>query len=89
MLKKTVVFLLLIITSSLSSQEWTQDNEQTKVLFIIKNFGISVDGGFSKVTIKTNFNYKDLSNSYINAVVMVNSIYTGIGARDKHLLEED
>jgi len=89
MLKKTVVFLLLIITSSLSSQEWTQDNEQTKVLFIIKNFGISVDGGFNKATIKTNFNFKDLSNSYINAVVMVNSIYTGIGARDKHLLEAE
>ena len=89
MLKKTVVFLLLIITSSLSSQEWTQDNEQTKVLFIIKNFGISVDGVFNKATIKTNFNYKDLSNSYINAVVMVNSISTGIDGRDKHLLEED
>lgn len=89
MLKKTVVFLLLIFTSALFSQEWTQDNEQTTVLFTIKNFGISVDGVFNKATIKTNFNYKDLSNSYINAVVMVNSISTGIDGRDKHLLEED
>lgn len=89
MLKKTVVFLLLIFTSTLSSQEWTQNSEQTTVLFTIKNFGISVDGVFNNATIKTNFNYKDLSNSYINAIVMVNSISTGIDGRDKHLLEED
>lgn len=89
MLKKIFVILLLIVTGALSSQEWIQDNEQTKILFTIKNFGISVSGSFSNVTIKTNFNYKDLSNSYINAVILVNSISTGIDARDKHLLEED
>ena len=72
-----------------SSQEWIQDNNKTSVLFQIKNFGITVDGGFKTIDIKTNLDTKDLSNSYINATIIVNSIFTGIETRDKHLLEPD
>ena len=72
-----------------SSQEWIQDNNKTSVLFQIRNFGITVDGGFKTSDIKTNIDTKDLSNSYINATITVNSIFTGIEARDKHLLETD
>ena len=72
-----------------SSQEWIQDNNKTSVLFKIKNFGLTVDGGFKTSVIKTNLDTKDLSNSYINATIIVNSIFTGIEARDKHLLETD
>ena len=72
-----------------SSQEWIQDNNKTSVLFKIKNFGLTVDGGFKTSIIKTNLDTKDLSNSYINATIIVNSIFTGIEARDKHLLETD
>ena len=87
-MKKTLV-LLLLITSMVSSQEWIQDNNKTSVLFKIKNFGLTVDGGFKTSVIKTNLDTKDLSNSYINATITVNSIFTGIEARDKHLLETD
>ena len=72
-----------------SSQEWIQDNNKTSVLFQIKNFGITVDGGFKITDIKTNLDTKNLSNSYINATIIVNSIFTGIEARDEHLLETD
>ena len=88
MLKKKLVFLLLT-TSMVSSQEWIQDNNKTSVLFQIKNFGITVDGGFKTIDIKTNLDTKDLSNSYINTTIIVNSIFTGIEARDEHLLETD
>ena len=57
--------------------------------FQIKNFGITVDGGFKTTDIKTNLDTKNLSNSYINATIIVNSIFTGIEARDEHLLETD
>ena len=87
-MKKTLV-LLLLITSTVSSQEWIQDNNRTTVLFKIKNLGLTVDGGFKTSVIKTNLDTKDLSNSYINATITVNSIFTGIEARDKHLLETD
>lgn len=88
MLKKILV-LLLLTTSIASSQEWIQDNNKTSVLFQIKNFGLTVAGGFKTTHIKTNINTKDLSNSYINGTIIVNSIFTGIEARDKHLLETD
>ena len=88
MLKKKLV-LLLLTTSMASSQEWIQDNNRTTVLFKIKNLGLTVDGGFKTSVIKTNLDTKDLSNSYINATITVNSIFTGIEARDKHLLETD
>ena len=87
-MKKTLV-LLLLITSTVSSQEWIQDNNRTTVLFKIKNLGLTVNGGFKTSVIKTNLDTKDLSNSYINATITVNSIFTGIEARDKHLLETD
>jgi polyisoprenoid-binding protein YceI len=88
MLKKILVFLLLT-TSMVSSQEWIQDNNKTSVLFQIKNFGITVDGGFKTTDIKTNLDTKYISNSYVNATIIVNSIFTGIEVRDKHLLGKD
>lgn len=86
---KRILVLLLLTTSMVSSQEWIQDNNKTSILFQIKNFGITVDGGFKTIDVNTNLDTKDLSNSYINATIIVNSIFTGIETRDKHLLEPD
>jgi polyisoprenoid-binding protein YceI len=88
MLKK-LTLLLLLISSMSFSQEWIQDKEETSISFKIKNFGLTVDGGFKTIDIKTNLDTKDISNSYVNAAIIVNSIFTGIEVRDKHLLEED
>ena len=71
------------------SQEWIQDKEETSISFKIKNFGLTVDGGFKTIDIKTNLDTKDISNSYVNAAIIVNSIFTGIEVRDKHLLGKD
>ena len=71
------------------SQEWIQDKEETSISFKIKNFGLTVDGGFKTIDIKTNLDTKDISNSYVNAAIIVNSIFTGIEVRDKHLLWKD
>ena len=86
---KKLPLLLILITMNLFSQEWIQDKEQTRVSFKIKNFGLTVDGGFKTIDVNTNLDTKDLSNSYLNATIMVNSIFTGIEARDKHVLETD
>ncbi len=86
---KKLPLLLILITMNLFSQEWIQDKEQTRVSFKIKNFGLTVDGGFKTIDVNTNLDTKDLSNSYLNATIMVNSIFTGIEARDNHVLETD
>jgi len=88
MLKK-LTLLLLLISSMSFSQEWIQDKEETSISFKIKNFGLTVDGGFKTIDIKTNLDTKDISNSYVNAAIIVNSIFTGIEVRDKHLLGKD
>jgi len=89
MFKKIVLLIAFSSFFSIHSQEWKQNNEQTKVTFKIKNFGIHVDGNFNVVKIKTNFNSKQLSESFINAEINVKSISTGIEARDKHILKND
>ena len=89
MLKHTFLFIVLSSTFSMYSQEWQQDNTQTKVIFEIKNFGLNVKGNFDEVKISTNLNVNELTKSYINAVINVKSITTEIESRDKHLLKED
>jgi polyisoprenoid-binding protein YceI len=87
---KKSLFLLFLLTIFLgNAQEFTQDTEKTKVSFKIKNFGVYVDGDFSEIDIKTNFQSSNLSESFINATIIVKSIATGIESRDKHILEED
>ena len=86
---KKLPLLLILITMNLFSQEWIQDKEETSISFKIKNFGLTVDGGFKTIDIKTNLDTKDISNSYVNAAIIVNSIFTGIEVRDKHLLGKD
>jgi len=41
-----------------------KSDEQTKIKFKIKVFGMSVNGNFSEIKINTNVNYGDLSRSY-------------------------
>ena len=89
MLKQSFLLFLLITVSSIYAQDWTQDKTKTQVSFKIKNFGVNVDGEFGDVKIKTNFDTTNIENSYINAVISVKSISTGIESRDEHILEED
>tara|TARA_R110001632_G_scaffold140060_1_gene255933 strand:+ start:41953 stop:42492 length:540 start_codon:yes stop_codon:yes gene_type:complete len=89
MIKKVFLLLFLCLSISVSSQEWNQNDDQTKTTFTIKNFGVNVDGYFSNIKINTNFNSKNLSESNINAEIVVKSISTGIESRDEHILDED
>lgn len=88
-MKKLLLLFLIASVFQVHSQEWNQDKTKTEVSFKIKNFGVNVDGDFSDVSIQTNLDSKNLSESYINATIKVVSIDTGIKKRDKHILEED
>ena len=88
MIKQFLIIGLLTFSVTVSSQEWKQDNQQTKIEFIIKNFGVDVDGFFNIKKITTNYNGKKLADSFINAQIQVKSISTGISSRDKHILKK-
>ena len=91
MIKKGFFVLLMIMVTigKGHAQEWNQDNLKTSVTFKIKNFGVTVNGRFHNIDVKTNLDTDKLSESYLNASIAVPSIATGIVDRDKHLLEEE
>ncbi len=64
-------------------------NNTTQIDFKIKNFGVFVNGNFSKVTVESNFDKRNLAGSYIKAAVDINAINTNNKKRDKHLLEAE
>lgn len=63
--------------------------KSASINFSIKNAGIKVDGKFTGFEALINFNTTDVSNAKIEAKIDVNTINTGINARDKHLKKEE
>jgi polyisoprenoid-binding protein YceI len=57
--------------------------------FTIKNFGLTVDGGFKQLSGTIAFDPNQLADSYLQGEAKVASIYTGNSTRDRHLLGED
>ena len=81
------LFLLLLVNLSIGNAQ--QEINNASVNFKIKNIGVNVNGKFTQHTISTRFIKNDLESSYINAIVKINSIDTGIKKRDAHLLKAD
>ena len=89
MLKKILV-LLLLTTSTVSSQEWIQNNNKTSILFQIKNFGITVDGGFKTIDVNTNLDTKDLSMALKGATEVVQAKFlTNMSSRAAEGVREE
>ncbi len=88
---KTNIFVTAIFVSLffISETVIAQSDVTATVDFKIKNIGVYVKGNFSEATITSNFDKNDLENSFINAVIAINSINTNNKKRDKHLLEDD
>jgi len=89
-MKTTLITLFFLGFISLNNQQVIQEDIiTTKVNFKIKNFGRTINGKFTNTQITSNFDKTNLENSYIKAIIKVNSIDTDNKKRDKHLLNED
>ena len=88
MLKSLLFFALICLTFSVNSQEWNQNNKETKVIFSAKKFQVKVKGTFSDVIIHTNFDSNDLDKSYVNVKICLKSVSTGRKGRDKKILSK-
>ena len=86
---KYILFLFFFISLSSFSQEFIQNDQESSITFTIKNFGFDVDGNFSDFKIESNFNADTLAESFINAKILVKSIFTDSEARDEHLMKSD
>lgn len=92
---KTLQNLIVILTlsvgftlSSIAQTTWKAESS-SQIKFTIKNAGISVEGKFKTFTADIKFDPENLGKSQIEGTIDVNSIDTGIGARDKHLRSDD
>lgn len=65
------------------------DYSKSSVEFKIKNAGIGVDGSFTSFETIIDYNEAAAAPSSIKATIAVESISTGIEARDKHLRKDD
>ena len=83
-----IVLVLWIQVNTVIGQGKDQLEELSKVSFQIKSFGINVDGTFQNYVIGVEMDTLSLEDSYIHARIPVATIETGIGKRNKHLLEE-
>jgi polyisoprenoid-binding protein YceI len=85
--KLSIVFLFL--AASAFSQKYIPTDEESKVHFVIKNFGIKTGGDFTGLKGSIVFDPKALNISQFNVSVNSNSINTDNSTRDKHLRKSE
>ena len=86
---KKIIFITAIFWSLFFVSTSLHAQSNTSIDFKIKNIGVYVDGSFSKAVVTSNFDKNNLADSFIKAIVEINSINTNNKKRDKHLLETD
>jgi len=86
---KLMFILVLLSVFTGFSQELIQNDSKTAITFKIKNFGLYVDGHFSDIVFKSNFNSSHLKESFLNAEIGVESIFTDSKLMKEHLLKPD
>ena len=84
-----LLFISTVFCTSTLGQTYTFDKELSEVKFVIRNFGVSVNGEFHNTGGQCFLNESDIPTSHFEAFVDVASIDTGIGLRDKHLKHEN
>lgn len=91
-MKKRPYFILIISLFFCLQNIHAQSNfvaSESSVTFKIKNMGVMVNGKLGSFEVQAKFDKSDLSNSSLKASLKVETIDTGIKARDKHLKNED
>lgn len=81
--------LLALMVVSVAAQKYTPIDAESKVQFVIKNFGIKVDGQLKGIKGAISFDPSELNSSMFNVSVNTNTINTDNSARDKHLKKAD
>jgi polyisoprenoid-binding protein YceI len=85
-----MLIVLTLSTASASPVEWQIDSEHSGVYFVVRHLGIiNQHGSFTKCSGTVVIDDEDITKSKVTASVEVNSVNTGVDARDKHLESAD
>ena len=80
--------ILSLFANVATSQTYFPVDSSSQVKFVIKNFGIGVDGSFHHLKGTVIFNPDNLKASSFNVTVDASTVNTGNGSRDGHLKKE-
>lgn len=83
------LFLFTVFLVIGKTQNYLPQDNKSSVNFFIKNVGINVKGDFKGLQGLIHFNELDLASSLFDIFIDVNTINTGISARDSHLKKAD
>ena len=89
---KKLLFTLMLSAASMSAfaQNYTNDKAHSKLGFSVSHMTISdVEGQFQNFDVHLNFTKEDFSDAKFHVVADINSINTGVEARDNHLKSAD
>lgn len=89
---KKLLLTALFVGASISTfaQKYTNDKAHSKLGFSVPHMTISdVEGEFKNFDVHLTFTKEDLSDAKFHVVADVNTINTGIEARDNHLKSAD
>ena len=88
-MKNIFLFSAILISSFLQAQTFTPSDKESKVHFVIKNFGINTGGDITGMKGKIKFNAKKPSACSFDVTAEVSTIDTDNEKRDEHLKTED
>lgn len=88
-IKTTLALLCLIFALTYANAQQAIDSEKSTVDFVVKNFGVEVEGTLSGLTGNVKFDVANLAISSFDVKIPVNTIDTETEKRDAHLLEEE
>ena len=90
MIKNIFVLLVCFFSmTNLPAQQYEPVDPGSSVKFVIKNFGLNVDGSFRGLQGKITFNTENLTTSGFNVSVDAATVNTGNGSRDGHLKKDE
>src|SRR3954454_10878478 len=88
-MKLLTALFFCVLTFSVFSQQYKPVDNNSDIVFTIKNFGINTAGSLKGLKGAIKFNSSDLASSSFTVSVDVNTIYTGVDSRDDHLKREE
>lgn len=79
----------LAVPAAAAAPQWSFDPPHCQIIFTIKHIFAPVLGQFKKFDGKVFFSPEDLAGSKVELIIPVDSIDTGVVARDQHLKTPD
>lgn len=90
MLKRAFIIITIVaLYFSVTAQNLTPSDNDSKIAFTIKNMGMNVDGTLKGLKGKMSFNPQNLAASIFDVTVDVTTINTNNTRRDNHLKKPD